>query len=126
VTIERDALGVPVIRGQSRADVARGLGWLHAQERFFQMDVLRRNSAGELAEVFGPRALPRDRLNRGHGFRALAQQVVAQLPPADRAILDAYTAGVNAGLAGLGAPPFEYYIVRETPRPWRPEDTILV
>lgn len=126
VTVERDALGVPTIRGATRVDVARALGWLHAQDRFFQMDVLRRNSAGELAEAFGKRALPRDRANRIHGFRKLAQQVVARLSGDERAVLEAYTAGVNAGLAALGARPFEYLALRTTPQPWRPEDTILV
>jgi penicillin amidase len=126
VTIERDAVGVPTIRGQSRVDVARALGWLHAQDRFFQMDLYRRSAAGELAEIFGQRAVPRDRAVRIHGFRALAQKVIAQLPPEQRTILEAYTSGVNAGLAALGAKPFEYYVVRETPQPWRVEDCILV
>jgi penicillin amidase len=126
VTIERDALGVPTIHGQTREDAARALGWLHAQDRFFQMDVLRRNAAGELAAVFGKRALPRDKANRLHGFRALARQIVTKLPADEKALLDAYTAGLNAGLAALRAKPFEYYIVRDTPQPWQPEDTLLV
>jgi len=54
VTIDRDALGVPVVSGTNRADLAYATGFLHAQERFFQMDLLRRSSAGELAELFGP------------------------------------------------------------------------
>lgn len=126
VTVQRDALGVPTIRGETRTDVARALGWLHGQDRFFQMDLLRRSPAGELAELFGKRALPRDRAARMHGFRKLAQRVVALLPPRDRTILDAYTAGVNAGLGALGARPFEYLVLRDTPQPWRAEDTILV
>jgi penicillin G amidase len=126
VTIERDALGVPTVRGASRADVARALGWLHAQDRFFQMDVLRRAGAGELAALFGERALPRDRATRMHGFRALAGKVVASLPAAQRAVLDAYVAGVNAGLADLGAKPFEYLLLRADPAPWRAEDSALV
>jgi penicillin G amidase len=126
VTVDRDAIGVPTIRGGNRADVARALGWLHAQERFFQMDVLRRVAAGELAEAFGKRAVPRDRAARMHGFRALATKVVARLVPAERALLDAYVAGVNSGLAALGERPFEYLVLRDRPAPWRPEDTILV
>ncbi len=126
VTIARDALGVPAIRGQSRADVSRALGWLHAQERFFQMDLLRRTAAGELAELFGSAAVPRDRAARLHGFRTLARTVLAAVPPADRTLLDAYTAGVNAGLAALAEKPFEYLTLRTTPRPWLPEDSILV
>lgn len=125
-TIERDERGVPTIRGATRADLSRALGWLHAQDRFFQMDLMRRHAAGELAELVGKRALPRDRTMRMHGFRRVAQQSVTQLPPEQRAHLDAYTAGVNAGLAALREKPFEYILLRETPQPWRPEDSILV
>lgn len=126
VTIERDAQGVPTIRGQSRADIARALGWLHGQDRFFQMDLLRRSPAGELSELFGKRAFPRDRAMRLHGFRTVAQKAVAQLTPEKRALLEAYTAGVNSGLSSLRAKPFEYLVLREDPRPWSPEDTMLV
>ncbi len=126
VTIERDALGVPTLRGENRADVARALGWLHAQDRFFQMDLLRRVAAGELAELFGPRALPRDRAARMHGFRKLAQTVIPRLPPEQRAIIEAYAAGANAGLGALREPPFEYLVLRAPPQPWRAEDTLLV
>ncbi len=126
VTIERDALGVPTIRGGSRVDIARATGWLHGQERFFQMDLLRRVAAGELAEMFGQRALPRDRAARMHGFRGIAAKVVASMSAADRALLDAYVAGVNTGLGALGARPFEYLVLRDEPVLWRPEDTILV
>ena len=126
VTIARDGQGVPTIRGENRADVARALGWLHAQDRFFQMDLLRRVSAGELAELFGPRALPRDRAARMHGFRKLAQTVIPRLSPEQRAIIEAYAAGANAGLGALREPPFEYLVLREPPQPWRAEDTLLV
>jgi penicillin amidase len=126
VTVERDDLGMPTIRARDRLDATRALGWLHAQDRFFQMDLLRRASAGELAALAGARALPRDRLARRHGFRRLAGQVLAGLTPADRAALEAYAAGANAGLAALGAPPWEYLALRSTPEPWRPEDTLLV
>ena len=126
VTVIRDALGVPTIRGETRTDVSRALGWLHAQERFFQMDLLRRSAAGELAELFGPRALPRDRSARRHGFRDLAQQVLARLPADERAQVEAYTTGVNQGLAALAARPWEYLLLREPPVPWRPADTVLV
>ncbi len=126
VTIERDALGVPTLRGESRADVARALGWLHAQDRFFQMDLLRRVSAGELAELFGARALPRDRAARMHGFRKLAQSIIPRLAAEQRAIIEAYAAGVNAGLGALREPPFEYLVLRENPLPWRAEDSLLV
>jgi penicillin amidase len=126
VTVERDALGVPTIRGATRLDVARALGYLHAQDRFFQMDLLRRRPAGELAELFGQSALPLDRDARVHSFRALARRALALLPPEQRALVDAYAAGVNAGLAALRARPFEYYVLRVRPQPWRPEDSLLV
>lgn len=125
-TITRDALGVPTIRGATRNDVASAFGFLHAQDRFFQMDLLRRRAAGELAELFGKIALPLDRANRPHHFRALAQKVLANLPANDRALLEAYTAGVNAGITSLGEKPFEYLLIRATPAPWKAEDSLLI
>ena len=126
VTITRDAGGVPTIRGATRSDIARALGFLHAQDRFFQMDLIRRRAAGELAELFGPAALPLDRINRPHGFRALAERVLAAQPPADRALLEAYAAGVEAGRTALRQKPFEYLLLRQEPRPWTAVDSVLV
>jgi penicillin amidase len=126
VTVERDALGIPTIHGETRLDVARATGFVHAQERFFQMDLLRRTAAGELAALFGAMALHLDRAHRLHRFRYRAQQVLATAPPEDQTLIAAYTAGVNAGLAALSAPPFEYLLLRTPPEPWRPEDTPLV
>ena len=125
LTIERDARGVPAITGASRLDVARGLGFVHAQERFFQMDLQRRLAAGELAELLGAPVLKYDREYRPHRFRAVARQVVARAGPEERAMLDAYAAGVNAGLGALGARPFEYLALGSRPVPWRPEDSVL-
>jgi penicillin G amidase len=126
VLITRDGLGVPTIRGGSREDVARATGFLHAQDRFFQMDLARRRAAGELSALVGSRALALDREIRVHRFRAEAQRTVASLAADDRALLDAYTAGVNAGLTSLGASPFEYLLLRQQPRPWLAEDSVLV
>src|SRR5262245_28235672 len=126
VRIERDAQGVPVVRGRNRLDIARATGFLHAQERFFQMDLSRRQAAGELAELFGPAAVRIDKRHRIHRFRARAARLAARLPAGDRALLAAYAAGVNAGLAALGATPFEYLATRTRPAPWRPEDSVLV
>ena len=69
VTIERDAAGVPVIRGETRVDVARATGYAHAQDRLFQMDLLRRTGAGELAALLGAGPLDLDRRIRLHQFR---------------------------------------------------------
>ncbi|TFG39509.1 MAG: penicillin acylase family protein [Candidatus Aminicenantes bacterium] len=126
VTIERDTLGVPTIRGETRADVARALGFVHAQDRFFQMDLLRRKGAGELSELFGAATLETDRDARLHGFRAVAHKVVQGLPEKHRRLLDAYVEGVNAGLASLDQDPFEYLLLRLDPEPWREEDSVLV
>lgn len=125
VTVARDDAGVPMIRGGSRLDLAYATGFVHAQERFFQMDLLRRTASGELAELFGPRALPLDRARRLHRFRARAAGALASMPPAERDFLDRYVAGVNAGLGALGARPFEYLLTGAAPRPWRAEDSLL-
>src|SRR6185436_189786 len=126
VTVERDALVVPTIRAASRPDAARALGFLHAQDRFFQMDLLRRSAAGELSALFGPLALDADKRVRVHRFRHVAGRVVARATAEERAVLTAYTEGVNAGLAALGAKPWEYLVLRTDPVPWVPEDTVLV
>lgn len=125
VSIARDAEGVPVISGETRADVARALGFLHAQERFFQMDTLRRSAAGELSELFGPPTRSIDEVVRRHAFRDRAKAIVAAMGPGDRQILDAYVEGVNAGLADLGSRPFEYRLLLARPSPWQSEDTVL-
>jgi penicillin G amidase len=126
VTVERDALGVPTIRARSRQDVARATGFLHAQDRFFQMDLSRRRAAGELAALVGVQALPVDRRTRMHRLRPEARTAVALLSHEDQGVLEAYVSGVNAGLRGLTAPPFEYTLLRQTPEPWRAEDSMLV
>ncbi len=126
IAIERDSFGVPSIRAQHRRDVAWATGYLHAQDRFFQMDLSRRFAAGELAELFGSIALEEDRRMRIHRFRHVAQQVVARTNPEERALLDAYVAGVNAGIESLASRPFEYWLLRSKPQAWRAEDTILV
>lgn len=126
VTVDRDALGVPTISGADRRDLAYATGFLHAQDRFFQMDLLRRTAAGELAELVGPAALDLDRRNRLHRFRHRAAAVLAALTGDERRLLDFYVRGVNDGLGALSARPFEYLTLRTAPVPWRPEDTILV
>lgn len=124
--VERDDLGVPTIRATNRLDVARALGFVHAQERYFQMDLLRRSGAGELAELIGPPLVERDGDVRRHELRAAARRAVEALPAPQRAILDAYTDGVNSGLRALGARPPEYLLLRTAPAGWQPEDSLLV
>ena len=126
VTIERDALGTATLHAANRHDLAFGLGYVHAQERFFEMDLLRRRAAGELAELFGPVALPADRTARAHRMRERAQAELATLTPDGRDEVVAYRDGVNAGLAALPVRPFPYLLTQTTPAPWRDEDTALV
>ncbi|MCG6927475.1 MAG: penicillin acylase family protein [Acidobacteria bacterium] len=126
VTVERDKGGVPTVRGEHRLDVARALGFLHAQDRFFQMDLLRRRAAGELAELFGAALVEVDRASRLHLFRARARRMVEISGAGSRGMLEAYAEGVNTGLAGLGQKPFEYMVLGLDPVPWRPEDSALV
>ena len=126
VMVERDAVGVPVIRGATREDVARATGFVHGQDRFFQMDLLRRTAAGELAELLGPALADTDEKLRLHQFRQRARAALGRLDARERSLLEAYAAGVNAALAGLRGRPFEYLLLRQQPLPWRPEDTVLV
>ncbi|MHB8080410.1 MAG: penicillin acylase family protein, partial [Candidatus Krumholzibacteriia bacterium] len=125
-TVTRDALGVPTVSAESARDAACALGFLHAQERFFQMDLARRQPAGELAALIGGGAVRWDRLARRHDFRRRARTALAQATAAERDLLDAYTAGVNAGLAAQRRSSFEYLLLRQRPAPWRPEDSYLV
>ncbi len=125
ILIERDAAGVPTIRARTRADLARGLGFVHGQDRFFQMDLMRRAAAGELAQLLGAPLIATDEQYRVHRFRDVARRTLAALDAPERALLDAYVAGVNAGLASLRSRPFEYWLLGSVPRPWSAEDTIL-
>lgn len=126
VKIERDTLGIPTIRAANRRDLAFATGFSHGQDRFFQMDILRRNSAGELSEIVGSAALPVDRRTRVHRFRTRAERILTAADSTERAILESYAAGVNAGLASLHSKPFEYYLLGVEPAPWKPEDCALV
>jgi penicillin amidase len=116
---------VPTLAGRTRDDLAWALGYLHAQERFFQMDGQRRTAAGELAQWVGQAALPRDRAVRVHRFRKRAEAVLAAMAPEERRTLETYARGVNRGLSDLGQLPFEYLLLRAPAEPWTAEDTIL-
>src|SRR5690349_9817247 len=106
VIVDRDELGAPTIHASNRYDVSRALGFLHAQDRFFQMDLARRAGGGELAELVGPAVLDRDLELRIHRPRARAQRAFQEASSEEKALLRAYTEGVNAGLKALrGGPP---------------------
>ncbi|MGH8177591.1 MAG: penicillin acylase family protein, partial [Steroidobacter sp.] len=125
-SIERDAEGAPTIRAKSRRDLAFATGLAHAQDRFFQMDLMRRAAAGELAELLGEGLVDTDKKLRVHAFRRVATEVVGSASHADRALLAAYTDGVNFALDNAGARPWEYLLLRADPAAWRPEDSVLV
>ncbi|QTL36590.1 penicillin acylase family protein [Pseudoalteromonas viridis] len=126
VTLERDALGQAVITAKNRHDAAYALGFAHGQDRFFQMDLLRRNAAGELSELFGEAAIGLDKRLRFHRFRALSQTILQQLPESEQVLLARYTEGVNEGQAQSGMTSFEYLLLGAEVRPWQPEDSLLV
>ncbi|MGB5411323.1 MAG: penicillin acylase family protein [Woeseiaceae bacterium] len=125
-TIQRDDQGIPTITASSREDLAFATGFAHAQDRLFQMDLIRRQAAGELAELFGERAVDADKRLRFHRFRARAQRVFADMPDDEKAIIEAYAAGVNECMAMLKGKPFEYYLLGVEVAPWQVEDTLLV
>jgi penicillin amidase len=125
VRIERDGLGVVSIHAGNQADAARALGYVHGQERFFEMDLLRRSAAGELSELFGALALDKDRSIRVHRLRARVMQGLPAFAGAKRAVLAAYTDGVNAGLGQLRTRPWPYLLLGVQPRAWQPADTAL-
>jgi len=123
--IERDQQGIATIKASSRLDVAVATGFIHAQERFFQMDLLRRNSAGELSSLFGSIALDYDKSIRIHRFRDRAREIVKNLPKDQQALLKAYTRGVNQGLKYISSQPFEYLLLQQEPALWAEEDSVL-
>ncbi len=125
-TVELDAFAIPLVRAASLADAMRVQGYLHARERFAQMDLMRRSVAGELAELAGELGLPMDRQQRPLRLRAVAERAFAGLAPEERTLVEAYAQGVNAGLRSLERPPAEHALLGATPADWRPEDCLLV
>ena len=125
VTIERDAAGIPEITASNRLDLAFATGYVHGQDRFFQMDLIRRQAAGELSELIGKATVDADKRNRLHRFRARAKAVIAQSTTDDVALLQHYADGVNAGLSSLRVKPFEYLLLQAEPQPWVVEDSLL-
>ncbi|HUL11318.1 MAG TPA: penicillin acylase family protein, partial [Methylococcaceae bacterium] len=126
VTVYSDDLAVPSITAASREDAQRVLGYLHARDRLFQMEVLRRKSAGRLAELFGESALTLDRQQRSYGFEQAARTILASLPPDQRRALEAYAMGVNGFIEQAHDLPPEFIALGFQPAPWRLEDSLLV
>jgi penicillin amidase len=123
VEILRDRHGIPHIFASSEADAQFALGFVHAQDRLWQLEMNRRIAAGRVAEIAGPAALDTDRFLRTLGVRRVAQANVRHLDSDTRRILSAYAAGVNAFLDMNPVLPPEFWIVRATPEPWSEVDS---
>jgi penicillin G amidase len=126
VRVVRDAHGIPRIDAANEHDLYMALGFVHAQDRLFQMDLQRRLGSGRLAEIFGPSALGTDRTMRTLGLYRHAEAGVAFVSLEFREILDAYAAGVNAFLQSGKALPIEFTILNYRPAPWEPADSLVV
>ena len=127
VMIVRDRFAVPHIEARSLTDAAFAQGFVHAQDRLWQMEFQRRVGAGRLAEIVGAPALPTDRFMRLMGFHQLAQASLDHMEPATVRWLEAYATGVNAQLAARKGPlPPEFLILRHFAlEPWRPADSLV-
>lgn len=126
IDIVRDAEGIPHIYAHSTDDAYFALGFVHAQDRLWQMEMNRRIAAGRMAEILGPNAVGTDRFLRSLGVRRNAEAILANLGPDTRAALDAYANGINAYLANRSGPlPPEFLITgAPAPAPWQPADSI--
>lgn len=127
VCVERDAHGVPHIVASSVDDLVFAQGFVTAQDRLWQMDMLRRHAAGELAEVLGSSMVEHDRTQRYLQLRAVADRSIPQMDPEERRMLERYAEGVNAEIAAAtGHLPAEFRLLGYQPRPWTARDSLLV
>ena len=127
VTVRRDGLGVPHLQASSLPDLMRAQGYVTAQDRMWQMDLLRRRAEGQLAEAFGSAALVADRDVRTLGLGDAARRALPQVPSDLRVLIDAYADGVNAWLSTHGdSLPLEFHLLRYAPRPWEAADSLAV
>ncbi len=125
VAISFDAVGIPRIEAASAEDAAAALGVVHARDRMFQMELMRRVGSGRLSEIAGRAALPIDRMMRTLGLRVRAEAAYPMLPPPDRRLLDAYARGVNAEIAARGRFIAPEFLLLGPPEPWTPQDSLL-
>jgi penicillin G amidase len=125
IVIRRDARGIPHIGAATAQDAIFGEGFACAQDRLWQMDVLRREAEGRLSEILGPSTISVDTYFRTIGLGELAAQAAEHAPPREQAMLRAYAAGVNAEIAG-GRLPLEFRLLGYQPAPWTPADSFAV
>ena len=124
VEVLRDAYGVPHVFAQSERDAHFALGFVHAQDRLWQLEMNRRIAAGRLSEVLGPAGLETDRFMRTLGVRRAAQASLEHLDAETKDILEAYAAGINAFLALQPVLPPEFHLLRARPEPWSAVDSL--
>jgi penicillin amidase len=125
VEVLRDRHGIPHIYASSLEDAHFALGFVHAQDRLWQMEINRRIGSGRLAEVLGASALETDRFMRTLGLRRVASENLRHYDAETRRLLDAYAAGVNAFLAGRPVLPPEFWLLGVQPEPWSAADSIV-
>ena len=126
VTVDTDRFGIPTITASTQRDAALALGYVTAQDRLFQMDLLRRRASGRLSEIVGKIAVETDKRQRVIGFDRVTQAIVANLSDEQREILAAHADGVNAFIQRMDTAPFEFLLLGYQPEPWTAEDSILV
>lgn len=125
VSVTLDSHGVPRVQAASERDAVVALGYLHARDRMFQMEMMRRGAEGRLAEIAGPAALRLDRFSRLLGLAQRARDDLEGLAPETRDLLEAYAQGVNALLEARGRLAAPEFIALGEPEPWKPEDSLL-
>jgi penicillin amidase len=125
VDVLRDRHGIPHIYAASLEDAHFALGFVHAQDRLWQMEMNRRIGSGQLSEILGPSALEADRFMRTLGLRRVAEANLGHYDAETRRLLDAYAAGVNAFLARRPVLPPEFWLLGVTPEPWSAVDSIV-
>jgi penicillin amidase len=126
VRVFRDEYGVPHIFADSDRDLFMAVGYLHASDRLFQMDIQRRAALGSLSEILGPSTVETDKLLRSIGLRYASERTLEELDEETLDILEAYAAGVNAYIqqASPNRLPLEFKLLNYRPRPWEPLDSI--
>lgn len=125
-SLKRDQLGTAVIEAKSEYDAAYILGYAQGQDRLFQMDLLRRQSAGELSALVGSVAIETDKRHRFHQLKKHATNVLTNLSTHEKKLLESFTHGVNDAAASLSSKPFEYYLLGAEFKPWQAIDSLMV
>jgi len=127
VTVERNNWGVPHIRAASLEDAAEAQGYVVAQDRLWQLDLMRRAARGQLSEIVGPLALKSDKQFRTFGFSRIADSEFAAMDKDSRALLEAYTRGVNVFIEQhQNNLPLEFTLLKYKPQPWQPTDALVI